>query len=219
MSRSFGLAATAETSLGPTRQPQFHDAVAFVSAGDFASTLSISQRDRPVRPTICPPPAAGEPVSADLAKSFSGLAHRLAPSLPGGVEVSMDEARRDQINEHFAQATGLLEDAHEIAVAGQSNRASQEDLTAYAKALRLAVDRASAMVSVIEGLADGTHPIEAVADTSSVSWPGGGPETTAASPWFVSEPWCRPGRKPPSIHFGIGKRCGGAPRSSLTEGR
>ena len=64
----------------------------------------------------------------------------------------MDEARRDEINEHFAQATGLLEDAHEIAAAGQSGRASREDLAACAKALRLVVNRVSAMVSVIEGL-------------------------------------------------------------------
>lgn len=64
----------------------------------------------------------------------------------------MDEAWRDEINEHFAQVTGMLEDAHEIAVAGQSSRASREDLAACAKALRLAVDRASATVSVIERL-------------------------------------------------------------------
>ncbi|WP_147385734.1 basic helix-loop-helix domain-containing protein [Oleomonas cavernae] len=64
----------------------------------------------------------------------------------------MDEVRRDQINECFAQVTGLLEDAHEIAVTGQSDRASLDELMDCAKALRQTVDRASAMVTVIEGL-------------------------------------------------------------------
>lgn len=64
----------------------------------------------------------------------------------------MAEGRLDQINEHFAHVTGLLEDAHEIAVAGQSSRLSLEALREQAKALRQAVDRASAMVSVIESL-------------------------------------------------------------------
>jgi hypothetical protein len=64
----------------------------------------------------------------------------------------MAEGRLDQINEHFAQATGLLEDAHEIAVVGQSSRLSLEALREQAKALRQAVDRTSAMVLVIESL-------------------------------------------------------------------
>ncbi|RJF88641.1 hypothetical protein D3874_17940 [Oleomonas cavernae] len=64
----------------------------------------------------------------------------------------MAEGRLDQINEHFAHVTGLLEDAHEIAVVGQSSRLSLEALMEQTKALRQAVDRASAMVLVIESL-------------------------------------------------------------------
>ena len=64
----------------------------------------------------------------------------------------MVEGKLDQINEHFALATGLLEDAHEIAVTGQSSRLSLEALREQAKALRQAVDRTSEMVTVIESL-------------------------------------------------------------------
>jgi len=152
MSGSFGLPATAETSLASASAVEFPDAPVSVSAGVFRQYPFLCARDRPVRFVAGLPADFGEPAWAGFVESFSGLAHHLVPCWPGRPEVAMAEGRLDQINEHFAHVTGLLEDAHEIAVAGQSGCASPDELMECAKALRRAVDRISAMISVIKGL-------------------------------------------------------------------
>lgn len=61
----------------------------------------------------------------------------------------MDDKARDQIRRLFAEVTMLLEDAHEVAVAGQSSKITAKSAVRKSEALTVAVRKLERLVAEI----------------------------------------------------------------------
>lgn len=69
----------------------------------------------------------------------------VAPAMPTGWDDAMDEERRELARHLYALMTEILEDATELAAAGQSPALDGDSCTRCGEALRRAADRLDAL--------------------------------------------------------------------------